>query len=99
MNQELPYHTILYLKRRMRMKFSILLLFVIFIVTGCGVQNPETLTIHVNPGIDTVEVNAPYVHTKARATIGGLDHPIEVIKNTVDISSVGTYEIIYQTQY
>jgi hypothetical protein len=74
----------------------------VFILSACSsfyTKDPETLRISLNPGIDTVEVNSDFIDSGASATLEGKDHSVEVIKNNVDITKVGLYEIIYQTTY
>ena len=78
-----------------------LVFILLFTMLGCVIddRDPETLTIELNPGIDTVEVNSSYTDSGAKAFVEGETHDVKIIKNTVDITKVGTYEIIYQTSF
>lgn len=59
-----------------------------------------TLTIELNPGIDTVEVNGDFVDAGARAYLNDAPYnQVTVSENNVDITKVGRYSIVYQTTY
>lgn len=64
---------------------------------GCRYE-PDEITLTLKPGIDTVEVHSGYsdpgVIAKAR------DWPMgyTVVSNTVNITEVGVYEIVYEAQ-
>lgn len=51
---------------------------------------------YLNPGVDTVEVNSLWVDAGAKATVNARVKTMEVISNTVDITKVGTYEVVYE---
>ncbi len=77
---------------------SLLLLFS-FVISGCTIYDIETFEITINPGIDTVQVNSSFEDAGATATIEGHQRRVVVIENTVDITKVGTYVIVYQASY
>ena len=84
------------------MRYNIFLLIALtgFLLVGCvESRNPETLTIALNPSVDTIEVGSTYEDSGATATLEGQSHTVNVVKNTVDTQVVGTYEIVYETTY
>ncbi|MBE0701405.1 MAG: DUF5011 domain-containing protein [Acholeplasmataceae bacterium] len=83
------------------MKFKLLIiLLVVLMMTGCVEGDPESLSITLNPGTDTIEVNSSFLDAGAKATLNiTRSHPVEVVENTVDITQVGTYRIVYETTY
>lgn len=82
-------------------KSLILYGFIIFLIVGCTyVSEPIDLYIVLNPGIDTIEVNSSFVDAGATAYLDGeVYEEMVVIENTVDISKVGKYVIVYQTSF
>jgi len=83
----------------MKIKLIFIVIFILFL-TSCITYDQETLTLSLNPGVDTVEVNTSFTDAGAKATLEGRrNHRVVVIKNTVDITQVGTYHIIYETTY
>jgi hypothetical protein len=85
----------------MMRKIMIIIVFFIFILVGCTyVADPIDLSIELNPGIDTVEVNSSYTDPGATAYLDGeIYEEMIVIENNVDITKVGTYTIVYQTSF
>ena len=76
------------------------LLVLMLVLVGCTTpRDPETLFIALNPGVDTIEVGYDYQDPGATATLSGQQHPYEVIENTVDVTKVGTYRIVYEVSY
>ena len=80
-------------------KSILLTLFLVFLLVGCAVYEGSDLSIELNPGIDTVEVNTEFIDAGATATLGRTTHRVTILENTVDVTTVGTYHIIYQTVY
>lgn len=79
---------------------KILILILLLTMVGCvDIRDSQTLTLELNPGLDTVEINTEFTDAGARATLEGDSYSVEVIFNNVDITQVGTYEIIYQTSF
>jgi hypothetical protein len=75
-------------------------LILLFTMVGCvDIRDPETLTLELNPGIDTVDINSEFTDAGAYATLEGKSRPVEITADNVDISQVGTYEITYQTSF
>lgn len=79
-------------------KISLFSLLLIVILSGCTNANPS-LSIKLNPGIDTIEVNSEFIDAGARATLNHRKHSVSILKNDVDITKVGSYSITYQTTY
>lgn len=74
------------------------ILFLIILFAGCTNANPA-LSIKLNPGIDTIEVNSEFNDAGAQATLNFRKHSVSIIQNDVDVTKVGTYSITYQTTY
>ena len=74
-------------------------LLLLILLTGCIDYDPQSLTIAINPGVDTVEVNSTFIDAGAKSTLGGENYSLTIIDNTVDITKVGTYIIIYEATY
>lgn len=82
------------------MKRKLLILFLLLTMVSCvDIRDPETLTLELNPGVDTVEINSEFTDAGANASLEGNSYSVEIISNNVDITQVGTYEIIYQTSF
>jgi len=81
-------------------KFIMVFLFFMSVLTfiGCNVDE-SVVSISLNPGVDTVEVNSTFTDAGATSTANGNEVDNTVITNTVDITHVGTYEIVYQVEY
>lgn len=72
------------------------------LIFGCSglFKDGSTLTLELNPGVDTIEVNSSFNDSGAIATLeGDLYQKVNVIESTVDISKVGEYYIIYQVSF
>ena len=81
-------------------KFSIaLLLVLVFVLSSCVEPSIDYLDFELNPSIDTIELNSSYQDPGAVAKYGFKVLDVEVLSNTVDVTSVGVYEIIYQATY
>jgi len=70
----------------------------IFLI-GCTPAEASDVTIILNPGIDTVEVNTAFVDAGAKSTAFGFKITSQTISSDVDITHVGTYEIVYQANW
>lgn len=70
-----------------------------FFFIGCTEVSLEYLKIELNPGIDTVQINDEYIDTGAHATYGLKTLEVSVVKNNVDTTKLGEYEIVYQTKH
>ena len=68
-------------------------------VSACVEPSYDYLHFDLNPSVDTVELNTPYLDPGATASYGLKTLTVSVISNTVDTSQVGVYEIVYQTTY
>lgn len=72
-------------------------------LVGCTVVTTTeefTLSIELNPGVDTVEVNSVFEDAGATAYLNGNTYDQVVIsQSTLDITRVGSYSIVYQTSY
>lgn len=71
----------------------------IFILSSCVEPSLDYLEFDLNPGIDTIELNGLYQDPGATAHYGFKVLTVEVMTNTVDVTTIGVYEIIYQTTY
>lgn len=70
------------------------------LLVGCvESRDPETLTIALNPSVDTIEVGSTYEDLGATATLEGNEYNVNVVENTVDTTRVGSYRIVYETSY
>lgn len=87
-------------------KIMLLLIILVIGISGCTYITTNTtfgdftLDIELNPGIDTVEVNGAFNDAGATAYLN--DEPydnVTIKENNLDMSSVGTYTIIYETSY
>ena len=72
------------------------------LIYGCSgiFKDGSTLTLELNLGVDTVEVNAQFLDSGAIATLEGSPYQkVNVIENTVDTSKVGEYYIVYEVSF
>ena len=71
-----------------------LLMFLLFIgLVSC--EKNEELSVTINPGIDTVEINTPFYDQGATCKVGSESIACEVYHNNVDTTKLGTYQIAY----
>lgn len=80
-------------------RFFFLLIFMSLFLVGCVDVSLDYLKFELNPGVDTIEINETYVDAFATASYGLKSLEVTVIKNNVDTSKLGVYEIIYQTTH
>ena len=80
-------------------KLLILFVFLSSILFGCTDVSLDYLKFELNPGIDTIQINQDFVDTGAYATYGLKTLEVTVIKNNVDQTKIGVYEIVYQTTH
>jgi len=70
-------------------------------LVGCTVVTTTeefTLSIELNPGVDTVEVNSVFEDAGATAYLNGNAYDqVVVSQSSLDITRVGSYSIVYQT--
>jgi phage terminase large subunit len=66
--------------------------------TSTTVTEARELTIQINPGIDTIEINSVYVDPGAVAFYG--ESPVTVIADVtdLDVTKLGVYEIVYRAE-
>lgn len=81
------------------MKYRIITLVFIFFLAGCSLITEDQLSLTLNPGIDTVEINTIFSDAGAKARVGIQKIDTEVIKNEVDLSQIGSYHIVYEAKY
>lgn len=81
------------------------IIFIIFIIisalslSACIDPSLDELSITLNPGIDTVELESSHTDAGATAFYGTTELEVEVVSSNVDVASVGVYEIVYQASY
>lgn len=81
-------------------KIGWIIVFVMLItLSSCITISSDNLEISLNPGVDTVEVGSAFIDAGASANYGFRTLTPTIIENTVDTSSVGVYEIIYEISY
>lgn len=71
----------------------------IAVMVSCTNVDESDVSIKLNPGIDTVEINSVFIDEGATSKAFGFPVANEVISNTVNTSIIGTYEIIYEVSY
>lgn len=81
-----------------KIRTLLLILFVAIAFMACTPEEGD-VTIVLNSGIDTVEVNTTFTDAGATAKAFGFKVDVEVIWNNVNIETVGTYQIIYEVDY
>ncbi len=80
-------------------KWLLLILLPIFLLTGCINIEESDVTIVIKAGVDTVEINTEFVDEGATAKANNWTVAYEVVENTVDITSVGVYQVVYEVTY
>lgn len=83
----------------MRRLLIVLLFLATFPLLGCAPIAEGDVAIVLRTGVDTVEVNGTFVDAGAKATAGWLPLSVEVVENTVDVTAVGFYRIVYRCTY
>jgi hypothetical protein len=83
----------------MKVWIRLIILSLLFILSGCTDVSSEYLKFELMPGVDTVEVGTSHTDSGATASYGLRSLNITVIYNDVDINQVGTYEIVYEATY
>lgn len=83
------------------MKKIQLIIFILtaILLTGCTELSVNYLVFELNPGVDTIEINEQYVDNGAYASYGFKEVVVTVIENTIDSTTIGEYEIVYQAVY
>lgn len=83
----------------MRRLLTAVCLVLSFALIGCVPIGEADVSIVLREGVDTVEINATFADAGAKATAGWLPLSVEVVENTVDVSRVGYYRIVYRCTY
>jgi len=83
----------------MRYKLMFILVLLSMILIACQEPSAELIQLTLNPGVDTIEIGTSYQDPGAKAKYGVLDLEVEVISNSLDIETIGTYEIIYEARH
>lgn len=78
--------------------FSIILIGIL-VLSSCIDASADNLTIELNPGVDTIQINDSFVDASASATYGFIDIDVTIQSNTVNTAQVGVYEIVYVATY
>ncbi len=80
----------------MKNKLVVVIMFLILslLIASCNATEDD-IKFYLNESIDTVEVNSEYEDPGSTAIVFGLKRKTEVIENTVDITKIGTYYILY----
>jgi hypothetical protein len=76
-----------------------MILLILFILSGCIKPQEDKLSISLNPGVDTIEINSSYIDPGAKASYGFVELTASIYINTLDITQLGTYEIVYKVTY
>lgn len=82
--------------KRMLQMFVIIILALSFM--ACDLTT-YALEASLNPGIDTVEINSSFTDSGVTASYGKQKPKVVVETNTVDVTKVGTYQLIYLVTY
>lgn len=78
---------------------SLFLLLFVLSLAACTTVDESDVSIVLNSGVDTVEINTEYTDPGATSKAYGFVVKNEVISNTVDTTHVGSYQIVYQVDY
>lgn len=77
----------------------LLLLSFSFLLISCNRDEVDVVRISLRQGVDTVEIHTEHVDAGARARALNQNLDVIVVSNNVDITTLGTYQIVYQTTY
>jgi len=82
----------------------IIIIIILNLLIGCVRSKPKDITpqdvdFRLNPGVDTITVDTPFVDAGATAYIEGIEFEVHVIENTVNTSRVGVYKIVYEVRH
>ncbi len=81
-------------------KLSMLMIvFLLITLSSCISITSDSLTINLNPGVDTVEVGQTFTDAGVTASYGYRILTPTITENTVDTTRVGTYHIVYEITY
>ncbi|MFW5838638.1 MAG: immunoglobulin-like domain-containing protein [Bacillota bacterium] len=83
----------------MKKPFIYLLGLTLLLLTSCDNRDPDSLTMTLNPSVDTIDVGTAYINPHVTVTLGNASYPYDIIENTLDITQVGRYHITYRTEY
>ena len=77
------------------MKKLVMLISILFLISGCVEPNPNLIQITLNASIDTIELGSTYQDPGATARYGVLILGVSTDQSMLDTSKVGVYEITY----
>ncbi|QWC00192.1 DUF5011 domain-containing protein [Mycoplasmatota bacterium] len=83
----------------LRKTFLVITILLFTLMSCVDIRDPQTLTLDLNKGIDTIEVNSSWTDAGAYASLEGKAYAVEVISNNVDTSKVGLYQVIYRATF
>ncbi|MBN2503814.1 MAG: DUF5011 domain-containing protein [Bacilli bacterium] len=84
---------------RSRLILAIFAILLVIGLAGCLNVEASDISISLKAGIDTVEINQEFVDAGAIAKVRNWNIGYDVVSDTVDVSAIGTYEIVYETSY
>ena len=82
-----------------KIMFITIFLILIANLASCSTPDENSLFMTLNPGIDTIGIHETHFDTGAKAQYGFKNLDVEVTENTVDSSTIGTYQIVYHATY
>lgn len=71
----------------------------LFFLTSCDNRDESTLTMTLDPSVDTIDVGTAYINPHVTVTLGDASYPYDITENTLDVTQVGRYYITYRTEY
>jgi hypothetical protein len=71
----------------------------LFLLISCDTRDENSLTMTLNPSVDTIEVGTAYINPHVTVTLGNAAYPYDIIENTLDVSRTGRYHITYRAEY
>lgn len=83
----------------MKRLISVLIILSVFLLASCDNRDESTLTMTLNPSVDTIDVGTAYINPHVTVTLGNAAYPYEITENTLDVTQVGRYIITYRTEY
>jgi hypothetical protein len=71
-----------------------------FMMIGCeGTPGEAEVTLRLNPGIDTIEINSDFVDAGVTVEVNGRNRSVDTVDNQVDTSTLGEYTVTYTMTY
>ena len=72
----------------------------LFMLIGCdGTPGEAEVTLRLNPGIDTIEINTEFVDAGVTFEVNGRNRSVDTVDNQVDTSTLGAYTVTYTVTY